>query len=283
MRDDVLQYASAIEAHSEHPIAKAIAKENKKYLTVQDFRSLPGRGAQGKVEGRLVQVVSPGYLRENNIPVENKDALRLMDEGKTVVFVLIDDKMAGAIAVDDLVREEACEAVRKLKEMGIEPIMLTGDARQVAERVSRELGIATFFAEVLPHQKVDKVKEVQAQGKIVAMVGDGMNDAPALAQANVGIAIGAGTDVAIETADIVLVKSDPCDVVSVLFLARQTYRKMIQNLWWASGYNIVALPLAAGALASYGILLSPAAGAVLMSASTLVVAFNAIMLKRATL
>lgn len=260
----ILVYAAAIEAHSEHPIAKAIAERVSKKLAVNNFSAIPGKGAMGTVEGKQIKVVSPGYLSEKSIGVNNKNVERLIDEGRTVVFVLVDELPIGAIALDDMVRDEAKEVVQKLQEMGIEPIMLTGDAKRVAERVSKELGIKTYYAEVLPHQKTEKIKEIQARGYKVAMVGDGVNDAPALAQANVGIAIGAGTDVAIESADVVLVKSDPRDVVAILSLAKATYRKMIQNLWWASGYNILALPLAAGVLAGVGIILSPAVGAVLM-------------------
>ena len=277
--DRILAYAAAIEAHSEHPIAKAIAERVSKKLAVNNFSSIPGKGAMGTVEGKQIKVVSPGYLNGKSITVNNKNVERLIDEGRTVVFVLVNELPIGAIALDDLVRDEAKEVVQKLQAMGIEPIMLTGDAKRVAERVSKELGIKTYYAEVLPHEKTEKIKEIQAQGYKVAMVGDGVNDAPALAQANVGIAIGAGTDVAIESADVVLVKSDPRDVVVILSLAKATYRKMIQNLWWASGYNILALPLAAGVLAGVGIVLSPAVGAVLMSVSTVVVAINATLLK----
>jgi Cu2+-exporting ATPase len=278
-KDQVLAYAAAIEAHSEHPIAKAIAERVSKKLAVSNFSAIPGKGAMGTVEEKEVKVVSPGYLKEKSVAVDNKNVVRLIEEGRTVVFVLINEELVGAIALDDMVRAEAKEVVQKLQAMGIEPIMLTGDAKRVAERVSKELGIKTYYAEVLPHQKTEKIKEIQAQGYSVAMVGDGVNDAPALAQANVGIAIGAGTDVAIESADVVLVKSDPRDVVAILSLAKATYRKMIQNLWWASGYNILALPLAAGVLAGVGIILSPAVGAVLMSVSTVVVAINATLLK----
>ncbi len=277
--DRILAYAAAIEAHSEHPIAKAIAERVDKKLAVNNFSAIPGKGAMGTVEGKQIKVVSPGYLNEKSIAVNNKSVERLIDEGRTVVFVLVDELPIGAIALDDMVRDEAKEVVQKLQEMGIEPIMLTGDAKRVAERVSKELGIKTYYVEVLPHQKTEKIKELQARGYKVAMVGDGVNDAPALVQANVGIAIGAGTDVAIESADVVLVKSDPRDVVAILSLAKATYRKMIQNLWWASGYNILALPLAAGVLAGVGIILSPAVGAVLMSVSTVVVAINATLLK----
>ena len=195
------------------------------------------------------------------------------------MYVLVDDKPAGAIALADIIRPESKEAIRQLKAMGVKAMMLTGDNKKVAEWVSREIGLDEYFAEVLPHEKSAKVKEIQARGLIVAMTGDGVNDAPALAQADVGIAIGAGTDVAVETADIVLVRSNPLDAVAVIGLSKATYRKMIQNLAWATGYNAVAIPLAAGVLAGVGILLSPAAGAALMSLSTVIVAINARLLR----
>jgi Cu2+-exporting ATPase len=195
------------------------------------------------------------------------------------VYVLIDDSLEGAIALGDQIREESYQAIKKLKDAGIQCMMLTGDNKQVAEYVAKELELEDYFAEVLPDEKSDKVKEVQQRGLTVAMVGDGVNDAPALAQADVGIAIGAGSDVAVETADLILVKNNPNDVVAAILLAKATYRKMIQNLWWASGYNIVAIPLAAGVFAWAGIILSPAVGAVLMSLSTVVVAINARFLK----
>jgi P-type Cu2+ transporter len=275
----IIEYAAAVEAHSEHPIARVIAKQVSKKLNVENFTAIPGKGAEGVVDGRKVSVVSPGYLTQYGILIQDERVSRAQREGRTVVFVLLEHEPIGAIALDDMVRDEAKQAIEMLRAMHIEPIMLTGDARPVAERVAKELGIKMVFAEVLPEQKSEKVKEIQSKGYTVAMVGDGVNDAPALAQANIGIAIGAGTDVAIETADVVLVKSDPRDVVTALSLAKRTYRKMIQNLWWASGYNIVALPLAAGVLASYGVLLSPAVGAMLMSVSTVVVAINATLLK----
>ncbi|MBE0551954.1 MAG: HAD-IC family P-type ATPase, partial [Ignavibacterium sp.] len=199
--------------------------------------------------------------------------------GKTVVFVIIDSKLIGAIALADIIREESKVAIKQLKEMGIKTMMLTGDNKQVAKWVADELELDDYFAEVLPDKKSKKIKEVQKQGLVVAMTGDGVNDAPALAQADVGIAIGAGTDVAVETADIILVRSNPKDVVSLIKFAKATYNKMIQNLIWATGYNVIAIPLAAGVLYSQGIILSPALGAVLMSVSTIVVAINAKLLK----
>jgi P-type Cu2+ transporter len=277
---ELLKYAAAVEARSEHPIAKGITSAAAGTLfPVEGFRAIPGKGAEGRVNGREVKVVSPGYLREMRIGLEDERIERLSAQGKTVVFILLDGRPAGALALADIVRPEAKEAVARLKAMGIKCLMLTGDSRLVAEWVAGDVGLDEFFAEVLPQDKAEKVKEVQARGLVVAMVGDGVNDAPALAQADVGIAIGAGTDVAIEAADIVLVKSNPLDAVAIISLARATYRKMVQNLAWATGYNAVAIPLAAGALYRQGILLSPALGAVLMSLSTIIVAVNARLLK----
>ncbi|MHB8896987.1 MAG: HAD-IC family P-type ATPase, partial [Candidatus Geothermincolia bacterium] len=207
--------------------------------------------------------------------VEDPRVEQIASQGKTVIFVLIDGRPAGAIALADVVRAESREAVSRLKEMGIECMMLTGDNRHVAEWVAGELGLDDYFAEVLPHQKSEKIREIKARGLIVAMVGDGVNDAPALAEADVGIAIGAGTDVAVESADIVLVRNDPRDIVAIVGLARATYRKMEQNLVWATGYNVFAIPAAAGVLYPLGILLTPALGAVFMSLSTIIVAINA--------
>jgi P-type Cu2+ transporter len=276
---EILTLAGAIEAHSEHPIAGAILKKAGKVFGVENFKAIPGKGAEGKVDGQSIKVVSPGYLRETNMNINDPRIKKVMDEGKTVVFVIVNNILVGSIGLDDDIREEAKEAILDLQNMGIKTIMLTGDSKAVAKRVAKKLKIDEYFAEVLPSEKFEKVKEVQSRGFIVAMVGDGVNDAPALAEANVGIAIGAGTDVAIETADIVLVKSNPLDVVKIIGLARKTYDKMVQNLWWATGYNIVALPLAAGVAYSAGVVLSPAVGAIFMSLSTIVVAFNASLLK----
>ncbi len=278
-KEEILKYAASVERHSEHPIAKAIAGASETHYNVKDFRAIPGKGAEGKVEGKHVLVVSPGFLREKGIKLDEKLVSPLLSQGKTVVYVLIDNELKGAIALADIIRPESKEAISKLKKMGIRCVMLTGDSKQVAEWVSKEIGIDEYFAEVLPHEKSEKVKEIQARGLTVAMVGDGVNDAPALAQADIGIAIGAGTDVAVETADIILVRNDPRDVVSIMALARATYRKMIQNLLWATGYNAFAIPLAAGVLYGIGILLTPAMGAVLMSLSTVIVAINARFLK----
>ena len=276
---DLLRYAGSVEANSEHPIAQGIVRSAKDLMPVEDFRAIPGKGAEGKVNGKEVKVVSPGYLRENNIPAPADGIENLSDQGKTVVLVLINGRACGAIALADMIRPESKNAIAMLKDLGIRSMMLTGDNRKVARWVSDELGLDEYFAEVLPHEKAAKIKAVQSRGLVVAMTGDGINDAPALAQADVGIAIGAGTDVAVETADIILVRSDPQDVVAMIRLAKATYGKMVQNLAWATGYNAIAMPLAAGVLYSFGILLSPAMGAVLMSLSTIVVAINARLLK----
>jgi Cu2+-exporting ATPase len=277
---EILKYAATIESESEHPIALGIVKSSENKYDLKDFNSIPGKGAEGKVNNKEVKVVSPGYLEENNIELkENEKIEKLSSQGKTVVFVLIDNNLTGAIALADIIREESKEAIKQLKDLGIKPMMLTGDNKQVAKWVADELGLDDYFAEVLPDKKSEKVKEVQSRGMLVAMTGDGVNDAPALAQADVGIAIGAGTDVAVETADIILVKSNPKDVVSLIKFAKATYGKMVQNLIWATGYNVIAIPLAAGVLYSAGIVLSPAIGAVLMSLSTVIVAINAKLLK----
>ncbi len=276
---ELLKKAAAVEAHSEHPIAQGIVQSVTNYPQVTDFKAIPGKGAKGQVEDRKIMVVSPGYLRENNILMDDKRIKQLGAQGKTVIFVLIDGFLSGAIALADIIRPESKDAIKRIKEMGIRTMMLTGDNKQVAAWVAEELQLDEFFAEVLPHEKAAKVKEVQARGLTVAMTGDGVNDAPALAQADVGIAIGAGTDVAVESADIILVRSNPQDVSAIIGLAKATYKKMVQNLIWATGYNAFAIPLAAGVLYSYGIILSPAVGAVLMSLSTVIVAINARFLK----
>ena len=275
----LLILAASVEAHSEHPIAKAIASSAEKTEEVQGFKAIPGKGAEGQVLGKDVKTVSPGYLQENNISMEDERIANFHSQGKTVIFVLIDGKLSGAIALADIIRPESKEAIQKLKEMKIRCMMLTGDNDQVAKWVSDQLGMDEYFAQVLPHQKKDKIDEVQSRGLFVAMTGDGVNDAPALAQANVGIAIGAGTDVAIETADVILVRSNPIDVVNIVELARATYKKMIQNLIWATGYNVFAIPIAAGVLYKMGIVLSPAVAAIFMSLSTVICAVNAQMLR----
>ncbi len=275
----LLKYAASLESHSEHPIARGIASSVEEKCRVEGFRAITGKGVEGRINGHEVKVVSPGYLREHNLEVEDGRLEQVSSEGKTIVYVIIDGKIKGAVALADIIRQESKTAIAKLKDMGVKPMMLTGDNEQVARWVAEEIGIDEYFAGVLPDEKAKKVKEVQSRGLIVAMTGDGINDAPALAQADVGIAIGAGTDVAVETADIVLVKSNPLDAVSILGLARSTYKKMIQNLVWATGYNAFAIPLAAGVLYASNILLSPAMGAILMSASTVIVAVNARFLK----
>nr|WP_232819450.1 copper-translocating P-type ATPase [Exiguobacterium sp. TNDT2] len=281
--DDVLRLAAAVETASQHPLARGILREAEaRKLTlpeVVDFDSITGVGLEGRVDGAHVQVVSPRYIREHELSIDEAAFNRLSAAGKTVVFTIRDGDLVGMIALADMVRDEAKETVRALKDRGVRSIMLTGDNRKVADWVASQLHIKEVYAEVLPDDKSRQVQTVQADGSKVAMVGDGINDAPALAQADVGIAIGSGTDVAVETADIVLVRSNPKDVLSILDLSRNTYNKMIQNLWWAAGYNIVAIPLAAGVLAPIGIILSPAVGAVLMSLSTVIVALNARTLK----
>lgn len=283
--EEVLRLAAALETQSEHPIATGIVDEaRRRQLTLpsaQHFTAIPGKGAEAEVDGRKVKVVSPGYLRESGMESALEKVSGLREQAKTVVFVLLDDEVVGAVALADVIREESRDALAELQRMGVRAIMLTGDATAVAKSVAEELGLDDYFAEVLPHEKSEKIREVKSRGLTVAMVGDGVNDAPALVEADVGVAIGAGTDVAIESADIVLVRSDPRDVPAIVTLARSTYNKMVQNLWWAAGYNILAIPLAAGVLSSFGVMLSPAMGAVLMSASTVIVALNAQLLWRA--
>jgi Cu2+-exporting ATPase len=276
----LLGTVAALEQQSQHPIAQGIVREAKKrelaLPAISNFQSITGKGVSATVNGQLVLVVSPGYLKEKNIE-EPKDAFG--NGAETVVFVLIDNQLAGYVALADRIRDDSKEAVRRLQESGIKVYMATGDNRQVADSVAKELGLDGVFAEVLPDQKVKIVKDLQADGQFVAMTGDGVNDAPALAQANVGIAVGSGTDVAAETADIILVNSKPTDITNLVEFGKATYRKMIQNLLWATGYNIIAIPLAAGVLYPHFVL-SPAIGAVLMSASTVIVALNAQLLKR---
>ena len=277
---ELIKYASSLEAQSSHPIAKAIAKATEDRYEVRKFKSITGKGAEGIINEKDIKTVSPGYLKENNISIKpNKKIDELASQGKTIIYVLMNNKLVGIIALADIIRDESKYAISKLKEMNIKPIMLTGDDKQVAKWVAEEVGIEEYFAEVLPQDKSNKVKKIQSRGLVVAMTGDGVNDAPALTQADIGIAIGAGTDVAIETADIILVRSNPMDVVSILDLSKATYRKMLQNLGWATGYNLFAIPLAAGALFPIGIILSPAVGAALMSLSTVIVAINARFLR----
>ena len=280
-RDRILAQASSLEGRAEHPIARALMEiaedRGLPIYDVEHFHLIPGEGIQGRIEGRHLKIVSPNYLRQHGIARDAK-LEGLMHQGKTVVVLLEDDRPLGALALADIVRKESREAVNALKSMGIRCMMLTGDNRYVAEAVSKELGLDEFFADVLPGEKAETIRKIQKEFSVV-MVGDGVNDAPALAQADVGIAIGAGTQVAIQTADIVLVRNNPGDVVNIIKLSRKTYSKMLQNLFWATGYNVIAIPLAAGVLYSWGILLSPAAGALLMSLSTVIVAANAKTLK----
>lgn len=281
--EDLLRLAASLESQSEHPIAEGVVRgaeeRGVEFPPPSEFRAIPGRGAEAVVDGTRLRIVSPGYLREHDLTVTDDRVRAVAEQGKTVVYLLIDGAVEGAIALADIIRPESREALERLKGMGIQVMMLTGDAEAVARWVSEELGLDDYFAEVLPDQKASKIKEVQSRGLVVAMTGDGVNDAPALTQADVGIAVGAGTDVAIESADIVLVRSDPRDVTAVVELSRATYRKMVQNLWWATGYNAFAIPAAAGVLYPLGIVLSPAVGAVFMSLSTVIVSINARMLR----
>lgn len=278
-RDEILSIASALEQNSEHPIATGIVDKSKELkLTlpvISGFNAITGKGIQAVIDGKQVKVVSPGYLKENNLTAE----IPASTEAETIVYVLIEEKVAGFIALADEIRKESPDAIKTLHANGIKTLLLTGDNKEVAKKVSDTLGMDGFIAEVLPHQKLEKIKELQAKGEFVAMTGDGVNDAPALAQANIGIAVGSGSDIAAETAGIVLVNSNPKDIVNLILFGKATYRKMIQNLAWATGYNVIALPLAAGVLYNLGIMLSPAMGAVLMSVSTIVVAINARLLK----
>ena len=283
-KNELLRLTASVEKNSEHIIAKAIvdyaSKKGTKVPKTQDFKAIPGKGAQGKVDGKEVYVGSPNLLKEMNVEVNDEKIAALQEQGKTVVFTLVDGKLVGAFALADKIREESRQAIQNLKAAGVKVFMLTGDAEAVASGVSKELNIDDYFAQVLPDQKADKIKSLKEKGYRVAMVGDGINDAPALVTADVGIAIGAGTDVAIESADIILVKNDPQDVPKVADLSKKTYSKMLQNLWWAAGYNIFAIPLAAGILASFGVIIDPAVGAILMSLSTVLVAVNSQTLRR---
>jgi Cu2+-exporting ATPase len=282
--EEFLGYSAAVEQNSEHPIAKAIVKHAKAKRTAipksQGFQAIPGQGAKAKVNGKQVFVGGPRLMEKLNLSVTDPKVEELQNSGKTVVFTIIDSKLVGAFALADQTREESKQAVQELKAKGISVYMLTGDSKAVAKAVAEELSIDGYFAEVLPDQKAQQIKMLQDQGFRVAMVGDGINDAPALATADVGIAIGAGTDVAIESADIILVKNNPADVANVIGFSKRTYSKMLQNLWWAAGYNVVALPLAAGLFAGFGIVVDPAVGAILMSLSTVLVAINSQTLRR---
>jgi P-type Cu2+ transporter len=288
--DEALRLAAAVDQDAEHPVARAIvASANERGVQIPrsaDFQAIPGHGVSATVEGRQLSAGGPNLLKK--LGVEPSAAIRaIVDEagrrGEGIIYLIEKDTILAAFAVADAIRPEAAEAVQRLHDEDIEVVMLTGDARPVAEAVAAELKIDTVFAQVLPDEKAARIKELQARGKRVAMIGDGVNDAPALLTADVGVAIGAGTDVAVEAGDIVLVRSDPRDVPRIIALSKATYRKMIQNLWWAAGYNIVAIPLAAGVLERWGLVLSPAVGAVLMSFSTIIVAINAQLLRRVRL
>ncbi|MDQ3192919.1 MAG: cadmium-translocating P-type ATPase [Bacteroidota bacterium] len=276
---ELIRLASGLEQHSEHYIATGLLRKVKELNIVipksENFNYLPGKGLEGIVEGKEIKVVGPNYLKEKNYSITEATN----DFTGTVVYILIEKEVAGYFTFSDQIRESSFEAIQILKEAGIKNLLLTGDNEKVAKKVSDELQMDGFIANVLPHDKLEKVKELQTKGEFVAMTGDGVNDAPALAQAEVGIAVGSGTDVAAETADIVLVNSDPKDIANLILFGKATYNKMIQNLWWAAGYNILAIPLAAGVLYQWNIMLSPAVGAVLMSLSTIVVAINAQLLK----
>ena len=279
-KDDVLRFAAGLEQNSEHPIATGILQKVQELKisipTITDFQAITGKGVKAVCEGKNVAVVSPKYLEDEKISIESETA---GENNETIVYVLIDNKLSGVIALADEIRPESYAAIQVLKENHIKTILLTGDNKRVAQTVSEKLEMDGYIAEVLPDQKLEKIKELQSQGEFVAMTGDGVNDAPALAQADVGIAVGSGSDVAAETAGIILVNSNPKDIVKLILFGKATYRKMIQNLIWATGYNIVALPLAAGVAVKWGIILTPAMGAVLMSLSTVIVALNARTLK----
>jgi P-type Cu2+ transporter len=278
-RKTLIRLSSAVEKMSEHPIGTGILDKAREMdldiPEVSEFNSFKGKGIEGMVEGLNIKVVSPGYLRENKIEFDEEE----QDQAATIVHVLVDDRLAGTVHLADKIRPESHESVRQLQNMGIRCRILTGDNPETARAVSEELGMDGYDAGVLPDEKQKKIKEFQQKGEFVAMTGDGVNDAPALAQADIGIAVGSGTDVAAETADIILVESNPRDIVTLISFGRATHRKMVQNLFWASAYNVVAMPLAAGVLFGYGIVISPAMGAVFMSLSTIIVAINAKLLR----
>lgn len=288
--DEALRIAAAVESDSEHPIARGImesARERELEIpSAEGFEALTGKGVRATVDGTEYLMGGPQLVDEAEARIPSpleESAEEAGDRGQAAIYLIREGEALAVFAVADAIRDESREAVQALQEEGLEVAMLTGDSEKVARAVAEELGIETVFAQVLPDDKASKVRELQEQGKRVAMVGDGVNDAPALATADIGIAIGAGTDVAVEAGHIVLVRSDPRDIPRILTLSAATYKKMLQNLWWAAGYNIVAIPLAAGVLAGWGILLSPAVGAVLMSASTVIVALNAQLLRRVEL
>ncbi len=284
---ELLKLTASVEKNSEHVIAQAIVEDARnKGIPIpeaKNFRAVPGKGVEGEVEGKRIAVGTKLLMEELGIEISEEvlsKVRELESKGKTVVLVAVDGKLVGAVALADRIRAESYEAVSELKRLGKKVVMITGASEEVARYVAEELGIDEFFARVLPHQKAEKVKELQGRSMKVAMVGDGINDAPALVQADVGVAIGSGTDVAIESADIILVKNDPRDVVKVMKLSVITVRKMVQNLFWAAGYNVITIPLAAGVAAPWGVILKPAVGAIFMSASTVIVAINAMLMRR---
>lgn len=281
--EELLKLAYSVETQSDHPIAKGIVKEGKErgleLYEVKDYQNLTGKGLVAQVNGAEIAVVSPGTMRANHISFDEETYNKLAAQGKTVVFVLKDNELQGMIALADIIRESSYHVIKALNERGIETVMMTGDNSRVANYVGEKLGLSKVIAEVLPHEKSNNVKQLKQGGKKVAMIGDGINDAPALAEADLGIAIGAGTDVAIETADVVLVNSNPVDILNIIKLSKASSRKMVQNLGWAAGYNIIAIPLAAGVLYNIGIVITPAIGAVVMSLSTIICAINAQLLK----
>jgi Cu2+-exporting ATPase len=280
-KNELLQYAAALEQSSEHPIAIGIVKKAKEerleIFRTENFNAITGKGVEASVNGRNIKVVSPGYLKEKQITIPVN---AFSSEAETIVFILLDNQLAGYIALADEIRPESKAAIDAFKKNGIKVMMATGDNEKVAKAVADELGLDGYYAEVLPHQKVELVKDLQDKNEFVAMTGDGINDAPALAQADVGIAVGSGTDVAAETADIILVNSNPKDILNLILFGKATYKKMVQNLIWATGYNAIAIPLAAGVLYSTGFVLDPAIGAVFMSLSTIIVAVNAQLLRK---
>ena len=280
----LLSYAATIENESEHPIARGILYEAKlkelELLEMSNFNSITGVGIEGTIDDKQVKVVSPGYVRKQKIDFDDKNFNKWSEQGKTVVFLLVNEELAGAIALADKIKESSKQTIEQLHKRNIKAIMLTGDNQKVANYVAEQIRIDEVYAEVMPNEKADKVTEIQERGLVVAMTGDGINDAPALTKADVGIAVGAGTDIAMDSADIVLVDSNPKDILAIFSLSKRTYNKLVQNLIWATGYNVIALPLAAGVLAPWGIILSPAVGAILMSLSTIIVAINAQLLHR---
>jgi len=279
---EILSLAASLESESEHPLGEGILEKAKdedvEIKKPEDFDSITGKGIEGKVDGKNIKIVSPGYVEGKDMKLP--DDLERENERETMVFVVADEKAVGYIAMSDEIREESYEAVKTLKNNGIKLYMMTGDNEKVAKSVSEELGLDHYYAGLLPDQKLEKIKELRNKGEYVAMTGDGINDAPALATADVGIAVGSGTDVAADTADIILVNSNPHDIASLILFGKETYKKMIQNFVWATAYNVVAIPLAAGVLFTAGIMISPALGAILMSLSTVIVAINAQLLKR---